>query len=321
MKHFFIYNPTAGRDNHAAVEALKARMESYRDTVDYTFYPTKAPGDATAFVRGCIASAPDTPLRFYACGGDGTANEVLCGIVGAPNASMTCYPCGSGNDSVKYYGGAAKFLNVDALLNGEERSIDIMKIGDRYALNATHFGFDTAVARTMSALRHKKLIGRKNAYTVGIAKALFTAMKNKCEVEVDGERLGDGKMLLCTISNGKYVGGAYCCAPNSKNDDGLLEVCYVRPLSRLTFVKLISVYKKGEHIDDPRFKKYIEYRQAKSVHITAPEGFAVLLDGEVLVQNDITVEVCPRAIRFVVPAGTLPRSEEAQKQEELAATH
>ena len=231
---------------------------------------------------------------------------------------MTCYPCGSGNDYVKYYGGAEKFLDVEALLDGEERSIDIMKIGDRYALNATHFGFDTAVARTMSALRHKKLIGGKNAYTVGIAKALFTAMKNKCEVEVDGERLGDGRMLLCTISNGKYVGGAYCCAPNSKNDDGLLEVCYVRPLSRLTFVKLISVYKKGEHIGDPRFKKYIEYRQAKSVHITAPEGFAVLLDGEVLVQNDITVEICPGAIRFVVPKGTACCCNAAAKEPEAA---
>ncbi len=314
MKHIFIYNPAAGKDNSAAVTALREQMKRYDGKLEYEFYPTRAAGDATAYVKKRCEEEPQTALRFYACGGDGTANEVLHGLVDAPNASMTCYPCGSGNDYVKYYGGKERFLDIDALLNGTEAPVDIMRIDDRYALNVTNFGFDTAVARTMAQVKHKRIIGGRNAYTTGIVKALLTAMKTKCTVWVDGEKLNDGKMLLCTVANGKYVGGAYCCAPHSKNDDGLLEICLVRPLSRLTFIGLVGVYKRGEHLDDPRFEKYITYRQGRSVRIEATEGFGFSLDGEIVEKKEFTIEICPRAIRFVVPA---QKSEADKKQKEL----
>ena len=309
MKHIFIYNPTAGSDNRAKIAALQEKMKNDYKHLAYEFYPTKAEKDATAFVRARCEQEPCEQLRFYACGGDGTANEVLHGIVGFENASMTCYPCGSGNDYVKYYGGAARFLDIDALIAAKETPVDVMRIGDRYSINVTNFGFDTAVAKTMTEVRHKKLLGGKNAYTTGIVKALFTAMKNECTVWVDGEKLNDGKILLCTVSNGRYVGGAYCCAPHSLNDDGLLDVCLVKPISYLTFFTLIGAYKAGKHLDDPRFKNMITYRRGKSVRVVAPEGFGYSLDGEIVLSNDFTIEICPGAIRFAVPQSTAPCEE------------
>lgn len=302
MKHIFIYNPAAGRDSASAVAALQEKMSVYDGTLDYEFYPTKSAGDATIYVRARCTAEPNEQLRFYACGGDGTANEVLHGIVGAPNASMTCYPCGSGNDYVKYYGGAERFRDVEALLAGTETPVDIMRVDERYSLNVINFGFDTAVARTMSKVRRKKLIGGKHAYTTGIVTALFTAMKNECTVFVDGEQLNDGKMLLCTVSNGKYVGGAYCCAPLSVNDDGLLEICLVKPLSRFRFLQLVDVYKHGGHLADDRFRDIVIYRRGTSVHVKGSKGFGFTLDGEIVEKDDFTIEICPRAIRFVVPA-------------------
>jgi diacylglycerol kinase (ATP) len=190
-----------------------------------------------------------------------------------------------------------------------------MRVDERYSLNVINFGFDTAVARTMSKVRRKKLIGGKHAYTTGIVTALFTAMKNECTVFVDGEQLNDGKMLLCTVANGKYVGGAFCCAPRSDNTDGLLEVCLVTPISRFTFVKLLTPYKKGEHLDDPGFEKHITYRRGKSVHVEAPEGFAFSLDGEIVYKNDFTIEICPAAIRFAVPAAKNAEEQPATEKE------
>jgi len=304
MKHIFIYNPAAGKKNQTAMDDLRTHMARYDGKLEYEFYPTKAPGDATQYVKSCCESAPDVAMRFYACGGDGTANEVLHGIVGHDNVSMTCFPCGSGNDYVKYYGGADRFLNIDALLNATETPVDVMRIGDRYSMNVTNFGFDTAVLRTMIKVKRKKLIGGSNAYFTGIATALFTAMKNKCTVWVDGEKLNDGTCLLCTVANGKYVGGSFCCAPRSKNDDGLLEVCLVKPISRMTFVKLLGPYTHGQHLDDPALSKYIVYRRGRSVKVEAPEGFAYSLDGEVVENNDFTIEIMPQAIRFAVPADT-----------------
>ena len=324
MKHIFIYNPAAGRNSKEAIAELRESMKRYDGKIEYEFYPTKSQRDATVYVKARCEAEPDEQLRFYACGGDGTANEVLHGIVGAPNASMTVYPCGSGNDFVKYYGGAARFLDVDALIAAEEQTIDIMRIDDRYALNVTNFGFDTTVAKTMIAVKHKKIIGGEHAYTTGIVKALLTAMKNKCVVSVDGEQLNDGKLLLCTVANGKYVGGAFCCAPRSDNTDGLLEICLVTPISRFTFVKLLTPYKNGEHLDDPRFRKHITYRRGKSVHVEAPEGFAFSLDGEIVYKNDFTIEICPGAIRFAVPAVKVeepaPEAENTPETEKEPAT-
>ena len=315
MKHIFIYNPMAGKDNSKRIAALQEKMRTDYSHLQYEFYPTKAAKDATAYVRARCEAEPQEQLRFYACGGDGTANEVLHGLIGFANASMTCFPCGSGNDYVKYYGGAERFRDIDALLAGEEKLVDIMRVNDRYSINVTNFGFDTVVAQTMHNVRHKKVIGGKNAYTTGIVKALFTAMKNDCTVWVDGEKLNDGKMLLCTVSNGRYVGGAYCCAPLSLNDDGLLEVCLVKPLSRVTLVKLISVYKEGKHLEDDRFKDLITYRRGKSVRVVAGEGFGYTLDGEVVGCTDFTIDICPAAVRFVVPAEKAAASNEEQAAE------
>ena len=315
MRHIFVYNPAAGQNSKAAIEALQEKMKEYDGKLDYEFYYTKAPRDAADFIKQRCAAEPDEQLRFYACGGDGTVNEVLHGVVDQPNASMTVYPCGSGNDFVKYYGGSEAFLDVDALLAAEETAIDAMRIDDRYSLNVTNFGFDTIVAKTMIEVKHKKIIGGKRAYVTGIVKALMTAMKNKCTVYVDGERLNEEKILLCTVANGKYVGGAFCCAPRSDNTDGLLDVCLVTPISRFTFIKLLTPYKAGKHLDDPKFAKYITYRRGKSVRVVAPEGFAFSLDGEIVYKNDFTIEICPAAVRFAVPA---PKTQEQTEKEEAA---
>ena len=158
-------------------------------------------------------------------------------------------------------------------------------------------------------VRRKKLIGGKNAYTTGVVVGLFKAMKNKCSVTVDGELLNPkGTILLCTIANGQFVGGSFRCAPRSLDNDGLLEVCLVHPLSHPTFVRLISAYTNGMHLDNPRFEKYLEYRRGKKIEIEAPEGFIYSLDGELIHENKFTVEVAHHAIRFAVPpiASPLP---------------
>jgi len=300
MKHIFIINPAAGKeDSYANLEVL---LRNQKTKVDYELYATQAPGDATVYIRNWCTQNPNVRVRFYACGGDGTLNEVANGVVGFENASLGCYPCGSGNDFVKYYGGKKVFFNLEELLDAPEEYIDLMRVGNKYAINATHFGFDSAVAETMMNVRRKKIIGGSNAYTTGVVVGLFKAMRNKCKVTVDGELINpEGEILLCTIANGQYVGGAFRCAPRSLNNDGQLEICLVRPVSHIKFMKLIGGYQVGTHLEDQRFEKYIEYRRGKKIEIEAPEGFIYSFDGELIRQNHFTVEVVPQAIRFAVP--------------------
>ena len=299
MKHVFIINPAAGKDN--SYENIRALLDAQRVKVDYELYQTQAPGDATAYIRQYCESYKE-PVRFYACGGDGTLNEVVNGAVGFPHASIGCYPCGSGNDFVKYYGGKKVFWNLTELLEAKEEYIDLKRVGNKYAINATHFGFDSSVAQTMMNVRRKKFIGGKNAYTTGVVVGLFKAMRNQCFVTVDGELLNPkGEILLCTIANGQYVGGAFRCAPRSLNNDGMLEVCVVHPVSRLKFIKLIGSYQAGTHLEDPKFADVFTYKRGKKIEIEAPEGFVYSFDGELIRQNRFTVEVVPAALRFAVP--------------------
>ena len=300
MEHIFIINPAAGATN--STHLIKSEIAKSKNASMCEVYCTKGPGDATDYVAAKCAESSN-PIRFYACGGDGTLNEVVNGAVNFPHASVGCYPCGSGNDFVKYYGGAEGFLNIDNLINGVDYPIDLIRAGNKYCINVCDFGFDTAVIKTMEKVKTNKLTSGKRAYFTGVVKALMKSMKTPCKVTVDGEIICNGYALLCTIANGTYVGSSFRCAPHSKNDDGLLEVCLVKPVSRLRFFTLIGAYTNGTHLGDPRFDNCMIYRQGKNITIEGDSLFAYIVDGEVVNENRVHVEVVEKAINFIVPSG------------------
>ncbi|MBQ6145863.1 MAG: diacylglycerol kinase family lipid kinase [Clostridia bacterium] len=297
MKHIFLYNPAAGQGGaRSLLEATIAQHE------DCEFYVTRGPRDATAYIERRIAAAPDEKLCFVACGGDGTINEVASGVAGHENACFTVYPCGSGNDFVKIFGGPARFLDMDALLAAESAPIDILRVDDRWCINVFSFGFDTGVLKTMNRVKRKPFMGGKKAYYVGIVDALMKSMKTGCTITVDGEPFFAGDILLCTFANAQYVGGSFRCAPRAEIDDGLIEVCLVTPISRLSFVKLIGSYTAGTHLEDPRMKDIVRYTRAKKLTVESAAGLLpVSLDGEVIERKRFTVEVVPGGVNFALP--------------------
>lgn len=300
MKYIFILNPKAGAGG--TEEKLRNEIAALPCSDQCEIYLTKAPLDATEYVKRTLAENHGEKFRFIACGGDGTINEVFSGAVGAESASVSCYACGSGNDFVKVFGGQEKFSNASKLISAPERKLDALKVGNRYSFNVTNFGFDTTVAITINKERAKSGHGSKNAYTKGVATALLTSMKNNCTVTADGEVLNsDGKALLCTVANGQYVGGSFKCAPRAKTDDGLMEVCLIKPISRIRFVKILTPYTNGEHLEREDMKDIITYRQAKTVSVSAPDGFAYSLDGEIIYENSFTIEMVSGALNFACP--------------------
>ena len=306
MKHIFIVNPVAG--DGATQKTLEEKLAALDPKPDYEIYLTKCAGDATTFVKDYVSAHPDDQVRFYACGGDGSVNEVANGLVGAKNASMTVYACGSGNDYIKYYGTKEDFLDLESLVNGVEKPIDLMKVADRYSINVTNFGFDTRVAQVGNKFKGK--MGAK-AYTLGVVVALFSKMWTNCTVTADGEVISPKRLLLCSVANGRYVGGQYKVAPRGTNDDGLLEVTVVKCISHFKFVSLLGPYTAGEHLDMPKFQNILVYRQAKKIHVKGKKNFMYSLDGEIINTPEFDIEVVPGAIRFAVPAKLAAKNEEA----------
>lgn len=297
MKHIFIINPKSGKEDSTS----HIRQQLEKTDFDWEIYNTTAPKDAIRFIREWCGKH-DEEVRFYACGGDGTLSEVVNGAAGFANASVSCYPCGSGNDFVKNYGGAKKFLDVEKLCSAENHSIDLIKVNDDiYSVNIVNFGFDAYAVKTMNSVRRKPLIGGKNAYNTGIVAAILKAMKNNAEITIDGKPFFNEKFLLCTVANGQFIGGKYKCAPRASLDDGTLDLCLVKTVSVPKFASLIGLYEKGEHLEAEKFRKYICYTRCKKVDINAQDGFFISVDGEIYEGSEFRLEVVPNALKFGIP--------------------
>lgn len=299
MKHIFIINPKAG--NKDITQTIIQYLEANAKNITYEYYVTQGVDDALNYVKNYCENHLGENLRFYSCGGDGTLNEIVCGMVGYENVSVACYPSGSGNDFIKVFGNKEDFLNIDALINGNEKKVDIIKVNDRYSLNICNLGFDAVAADNMVRFKKKKFISGKLAYTLGVLFGLFFSLKSHAEVYVDGKKIGNDIFILCTIANGQVYGGGYRCAPNAKVDDGLLDVTLFKPVSRIRLLSLISIYKNGKHLENKRTLPLITYTLGKNVKIIAKKEIIYTRDGEVSHEKEISMEVLPLAINFVLP--------------------
>ena len=300
MKHIFVVNPCAGGHDESGVLAQKV-LDIQTDAEIYT---TVAPRDATRYVGQWLREHEGEDVRFYACGGDGTLNEVVSGVMAAERGErrveVGCYPCGSGDDFVRYWQGK-DFTDIRALISGTAVPVDVVRVGDRYCVNTLNYGFEAAVCHTMAAVRRVPLLGGSMAYTSGIVASLATGRRNRCRVTVDGELWLDGEVLLLSVANGQYAGGGYHCAPRAKNDDGLLEVMAVTPMSVARFARLIKYYKNGELLDREELRTTVRYRRGSNVVIDPMADSYIATDGEIVPGRRFEVECLHNAVNFVIP--------------------
>ena len=312
MKHLIVFNPGSGKNNEQA-ESFRNLINEKFAGLDFEVYETTGPRSVIPFLQKYLKEQKDT-VRVYACGGDGTVHEVANALVGFENAELAILPIGTGNDFVKYYGvtneNIEQYRDFEPLIKGEAQPIDLSKIsGDGlkepwYSINVINFGFDAIVGARGNYYKEHGLPADAKEGTNPYDYALkHDAMKhgrfNNIEVYADGEKLNEKQLLLATLAQGQYVGGQFKCAPKSKNNDGLIDVCVLKTMTFLGLGMIIGTYTKGKHLDRPR--KKIVYRQAKQIKFNSPEDFDVCVDGEMIKGNNFVVEVVPNAIKLVAP--------------------
>ena len=173
MKHLFIVNPIAGgRDASGDLSGRVQRAFRHR-TDPWELYVTKAPRDATEKIRREAASGE--ALRVYACGGDGTFNECVCGAAQLPNVAVCPFPTGTGNDFCRMFGpDAALFRDLDALLDGEVREIDLISCNGSYSANICSVGIDARIGTEVHRYSSLPLVGGAGAYVLS---AVINAVK------------------------------------------------------------------------------------------------------------------------------------------------
>ena len=110
MKHLFIINPAAGSKDRTEIYRQEIERVCQSQNLAYEIAVSSAPGNCTEIARQAAQSGEE--YRMYACGGDGTLNEVVAGAAGYDNVAVTAYVGGSGNDFVKIFGDTEPFRDL-----------------------------------------------------------------------------------------------------------------------------------------------------------------------------------------------------------------
>ena len=298
MKHVFIVNPAAGKFD---------RTEGCRAMIDAAFQPrgltyellvSKAPGDCRALARQAAESGEE--VRIYACGGDGTLNEVVNGVVGFGNAAVTHFPGGSGNDSIKVFSDPAAFASIDRLLDADETRFDLIRCNDTYALNVLSIGFDARVGTDIARFKRLPLVTGKGAYILSILSNMLHGLSAQYTVTLgSGETISGQKTMIC-ICNGRWYGGSFNPMPEAEPDDGILEVLVVDKVNLLQVASVVGQYQKGHYAD---FPELIRHYRCTDLRIECKEPSVVNVDGEAIHTTDAKITLVPHAIRFFYPKG------------------
>ena len=298
MKHLFIVNPIAGgKDKTAEVRAKVETAFASRDD-EYEIYVTKAPMDAARKIRETAGTAEH--MRVYACGGDGTFNECVCGAAGLENVAVCPFPTGTGNDFCRMFGEDKElYRDLEALLNGEERMIDLIDCNGRYSANICSVGIDARIGTEVHKYSRLPLIGGAAGYVVSTVVNVFKGISRHMHVICDGYDHAGEYSVVC-VCNGRFYGGGFNPSLRAMPDDGILDIYIVPKVGLLTFAKLIGKYAAGKADE---FPELITHLRSDSVEVIFEEENVVNVDGEAIYASDVKMRVFPLAARLVTPAG------------------
>ena len=245
------------------------------------------------------------PVRLYACGGDGTLNEVVNGAAGFDNAAVTCIPIGTGNDFLKNFGpDAAKFTDAENLWDGEVHPLDLIDCNGRQCLTIACSGIDARVAESVHELGDSPLLSGRGSYLAAVAvNFLFRGIGQRWRVTLDDEVVEDD-FALVSMCNGRYYGGGSTPVPEARMDDGVLHTVLVKNISRMKFAGLFSAYSAGRYRSLP--PEVIRVVTAKNVRIQSEDDIVTCLDGETIHSRDVRLTLSEKRLNFFGPKGCDP---------------
>ena len=310
-KHLFIVNPTAGgRDASGEVRAKVEKAFADRDD-EYEIYITKAAMDAPGKIAA--EAGKYSQLIVYACGGDGTFNECVCGAAQRENVAVCPFPTGTGNDFCRMFGKEAElFRDLDALLRGTTQPMDLINCNGRWCANICSVGIDAKIGADVHKYSRLPLIGGAAAYVVSAVINVFKGINTLMRVR-SGKHSSEGLHALVCACNGRFYGGGFNPSIDARPDDGLLDIFVVSEVKLPMLPFLIGKYASGRADELP---KYVTHLRGTELEISFEEDAVVNVDGEVIFAKDVSMSLHEDACRLVVPEGMCFF---AKREESLAA--
>ena len=295
MRHLFIINPAAGSRDRT--KEYKESIDAACKGLDYEIAVSACPGDCTRLAKEAAATGEE--VRIYACGGDGTLNEVAAGAAGFENAAITAFSGGSGNDFTKLFSDPEAFRDLNRLLDPEEATFDLIRCNGDISLNICSVGLDARIGTDVSKYKRLPLLSGFRAYVVSTVINLFKAISEHYVVEVNGE-VYDQKFTFVCVCNGRFYGGGFNPVPEADPRDGKLDVLLVDKVNIFQVASIISKYKNGQY---KKLSKVIKHLQTDEIIIHCDKETPINLDGEMRIGKTAHMCLADEKIRFFYPKG------------------
>ena len=297
MKHLFIINPAAGSRDRTAEYSQAIHASCKAKNLDYRIEVSAAPGECTRLAREAAESGGR--VRIYACGGDGTLNEVVQGAAGHDNAAVSVFSGGSGNDFVKLFDDPKAFFDLERLLDAEEAAFDLIRCNEDLALNICSVGLDARIGTDVASYKRLPFLQGFRAYAASTLVNVIRGIGEHYVVEINGETI-DGEQTFICVCNGRWYGGGFNPVPTADPDDGVLDVLLVKKVSRLQVPFIIGKYKAGRYQE---LKKLVRHIRTDALRVTCDKPTPVNLDGELRTAPVVEMAVAREKPRFFYPRG------------------
>jgi diacylglycerol kinase (ATP) len=302
-RYKIIVNPTSGRGTGGqSIPRIKQLLNNHG--LDFEIIQTERPWHAVELASQAVSDGFDVVV---AAGGDGTANEVLNGLMQAKEAgdgiaAMGVLSVGRGNDFAFSMGIPTDLeAGCQTLARDHRRAIDVGRVRGglypegRYFGNGVGIGFDAVVG--FEALKLKRLHGFPS-YLVAALKTMFLYFTApRVHIGYDGQAL-ELSALMVSLMNGRRMGGGFMMAPDGIPDDGVMDVCIANQVSKPQIFALIGRFMQGTQNSHPA----IQTIRTAQVTVTALEGvLPAHADGETLCTEgtELSLELLPRQIELI----------------------
>lgn len=306
-----IINPAAG-SGRAGRRWPEFEAAMSRHGYDIQPHVTSGPGDATRIAREL---ARDGARTIVCVGGDGTANEVVNGLIEgdraiSPETRLALVPCGTGKDLGRTLGTRDVESMLRALADGTTASIDVGRVtyhdgltgetASRCFANVADAGIGAQTAERIN--RSSKALGGFVSYLTGAVRSIAAYKPWDVTVEVDGRKVYAGPAGMVVFANGRYFAGGMKVAPDASLCDGLLDIFVLEGVGKPTLLtSLLPRVYRGKHVGQPG----VVYLAGDTATVTCASTMLLELDGEQLGTTPLTVDVLPGVLRVVGTADAL----------------
>lgn len=291
-----VVNPEAGRGK---AKRLLPELRNAFARVSPALLVTTSKGQEEALAHQAIQGGATT---IVAVGGDGTCSGVASAILkSGQSCHLAVIPCGTGDDFAKTLGitGFTPAQVASLVLGGDARRIDVALADDRYFLNSCGFGFDASV---LEATQNVRFLKGDAVYIYSALGQLFSYRGTEVSVEGDAN-VKTERMLMITVSNGRWLGGAFKIAPHASVLDGKLDACFFGDSNVMQRARLFIGALRGTHLDLPG----VSSAKVQDLSLTFPAAPSMEIDGELRTARLATVRIqcVPLALSVLAAPGAV----------------